>query len=181
MHNHPIDSSSDEEASNFAHIRRGDVKNSSKRTRRMIVEDDMSDEENADLNDENIVSLSSPELPKEKLDNPTLSEKNGKQLDASVPHLKEVKMDSFNVILDKVKKPGKKASTAEEETNKSTKVVNNGPSTVAPEQKKRKVLKTRIDERGREGKSLAAADYDVVTQLHFLVPLFPIAEPMCSL
>lgn len=149
-HDYPIDSSSDEEASNFAHIRRGDVKNSSKRARRMIVDDDMSDEENADLNDENIVSLSSPELPKEKLDNPTLSEKNGKQLDASVPHLKEVKMDSFDVILDKEKKRGKKASTAEEETNKSKKVVNNGPSTVAPEQKKRKVLKTRIDERGRE-------------------------------
>lgn len=161
----PIDSSSDDEdAANFARIRRGDVKSSSKRTRRMIVDDDMSDEDNAD---ENIVHLSSPELPKEKQGNRILSEKNGKQIDAPVQHLKEAKVDSVDIVLDKKKKPDKKVPIAEltnkstklvnigatpkaEETNKSTKVVNIGAKPSVPEPKKRKVVKTSIDERGRE-------------------------------
>lgn len=143
-------STDEEDAANFACLRRGDVKNKSKRTRRMVVDDDISDEDNAQLEDETIISLSSPEVPKNKKETLILPDESGKRLQVSSPPLNEGKEDSLNIDKGKVKKDRKKALDADDQTSKPVRAATNGEGTAAPEPKKRKVLKTRMDERGRE-------------------------------
>ncbi|KAI5073790.1 hypothetical protein GOP47_0011803 [Adiantum capillus-veneris] len=161
------ESSDDEDAANFARLRRGDLKSKGKRTRRMVVDDDISDEDNAD---ETFVSLSSPEVPKEKKETSVLPDKNGKRSHASEAHLKEEKEDTICTVRDKEKKNGKKKLDADNQASEPARTVTNGKkkldadnqtsgpartttkgaSAAAPEPKKRKVLKTKMDERGRE-------------------------------
>ncbi|MCO5596460.1 hypothetical protein L7F22_050523 [Adiantum nelumboides] len=143
-------SSDDEDATNFARLRRADLKSKSKRTRRMVMDDDISDDDIAEVEAETIVSLSSPEGPKERKEISVLSEKNGRSSHASVTHLNEGKEDPICTVRDKEKKDGKKASDVDNQTREPARASTNGASTTPPEPKKRKVLKTRMDERGRE-------------------------------
>lgn len=176
-HDDSFNASSDDDAANFAHIWRGQVKGTSRRMRRMVVDDDMSDEEDEELDSENIVSLSSPEVPKERSETSAVSKRHsstGKPPETAAPKEKkvktssgrkdtglspssahtspkEVRVDSADTNLDSKKKSGNNDFKAEDETNKSVHMAEKGTSsTAAPGPKKRKVLKTYIDDRGRE-------------------------------
>ncbi|KAH7443427.1 hypothetical protein KP509_02G033900 [Ceratopteris richardii] len=143
------DDSDDEDATHFAHLRRGDMKNKSKRTRRMVLDDDSSDENNVELEEENIISLSSPEVPKERPEKSTIPVKNGKGFGIPVLPLDRVK-DDTPVIESKKSEDGKILQVDARASESAPAAVNGTSTASAPELKKRKVLKTRIDERGRE-------------------------------
>lgn len=59
-----FEASSDDDAADFARLRRGQVKNSSGRKRLVVFDDEISDVEKEDMNSESIVSLASLELPR---------------------------------------------------------------------------------------------------------------------
>lgn len=180
-----FDSSSGDDASDFAHLRRGQVKSGSGRKRRVVFEDEISDVENEENGSGNIVSLASPEVLKERPESTAIQCKNeveksledafeeaDQQGKVKVTHgrkkggtaLNGKQASSTRGSNKKVTDPvGKKGDDCGKNTkhddikvddaslsNQGAESVRQTSPTPKSGQKKRKVLKTHIDNRGRE-------------------------------
>ena len=154
--------SSDEEASDFALIRRCQAKNGKGRKRQVVIDEDLSEDEDV-MNSQVAINLASPEPFKKKTqvksDEPqkTSSEVNvdpvgptEMEIDEERKTISNPQPDVIARLPENISKPVKPSSGVKREAESGS-----GPGASAkppPGPKRKKVLKTRLDDRGKEGK-----------------------------
>lgn len=148
--------SSDEEASDFARIRRCQAKNGNGRKRQVVLDEDISEDEEG-MNSHVAINLASPEPFKRKTQVKTDAENDsGAKID--LPGPTEMELDEESKIVrqsdlgvtvpEEVSKPVESSVGVKREAESGS-----GPRASAkppPGPKRKKVLKTRINERGKE-------------------------------
>lgn len=153
--------SSDEEASDFARIRRCQAKNSKGRKRQVVFDEDLSEDEDV-MNTQVAINLASPEPFKKKTqvktDEPQKMNSEVKvesagptemEIDEERKPISNPQPDVVASIPEKSSKPVESLGGVKREAESGS-----GPGANAkppPGPKRKKVLKTRINDRGREG------------------------------
>lgn len=152
--------SSDEEASDFARIRRCQGKNGKRRKRQVVFDEDFSEDEDV-MNSQVAINLASPEPFKKKNQLKTdESQKMNSEVEVDPAGPTEMEIDEKNEtisyphsdvasVTEKLSKPVESSGGVKRETESGY-----GPGASAkppPGPKRKKVLKTRINERGKEG------------------------------
>lgn len=152
--------SSDEEASDFARIRRCQGKNGKGRKRQVVLDEELSEDEDI-MNSQVAINLASPEPFKKKAQLKTDESQIihfEVKVDPAGPVKMEIDEERENIgyphsdvasVTEKFSKPVESWGGVKREAESGS-----GPGTTAkppPGPKRKKVLKTRINERGKEG------------------------------